>query len=142
MPHFMNPISSPTVDIELDKPRKILYDFNSLVLIEEQVGQGFNDFIQNWKPNLKTIRIVLWAGLVHEDPALTLTQVGKIIPVSQMALVSMKVTEAMRLSMGTAENPTSEESPKTVVVMPLPVQAEHSSLQVDLPNPSQNQTSE
>lgn len=130
MQHIMsNPVSTPTVDIQLDKPRKILYDFNSLVLIEEQVGIGFNDFIQNWKPNLKTIRIVLWAGLVHEDSGLTLDQVGKIIPVARMGEVSTKVTEAMRLSMGTTDDPTPGDTRKTVVVMPPPDQAERSSSQ-------------
>lgn len=66
------------VPIVLDRPRTILLSFNAFVLVEEVTGKSMLSG-QLDLTSLRAIRAIMWAGLVHEDPALTLEQVGDLI---------------------------------------------------------------
>lgn len=63
--------------IELDRPRRLRYDLSALADIEEKLGvDSIMQFFEQ-PLNFRTIRTVVWAGLVHEDATLTETQVGR-----------------------------------------------------------------
>lgn len=66
----------PPVMIELDgKQRTLKFDLNALCLFEEAAGIGITEALQ--KRSMSAIRALLWAGLIHEDPLLTVDDVGK-----------------------------------------------------------------
>ena len=64
------------VTIELDGRQRVLkYDLNALCLFEESTKQGVREALQELR--MSSIRALLWAGLIHEDPLLTIEDVGK-----------------------------------------------------------------
>jgi hypothetical protein len=90
---------APLIPIELDKPRNLLIDFNTLALIEEHTGK--NALSQDLWENLSagSMRVFLWACLVHEDPELTVEAVGTFIHIGNMAEISQKINEAFTKAM-------------------------------------------
>ena len=81
--------------ITLDKERRLKYDLNAMILYEELTGKDIIDIFnsvfkkikatEGGKPDkgklfsLADTRALLYAGLKHEDPSLTLEKVGKMI---------------------------------------------------------------
>ena len=84
-----------TVAITLDQPRALKYDLNAFALLRERHG------INLFKPDPErledpvAVRAMLWAGLVHEDPSLTVEQVGSWVDLSNVRQISDKVADAM-----------------------------------------------
>ena len=66
-----------TVLIELDKARRLKYDVNAFVAIEEALGTTLGRAFRS--PGLREVRALLWAGLQWEDRDLTPEDVGDII---------------------------------------------------------------
>lgn len=81
------------VKIMLDREREIRYDLNALVALEEKYG-GLKE-LMTVKANLKNIRFLLWAGLIHEDPSLTEGQVGAMVEPSCLNEISEAVSRAL-----------------------------------------------
>lgn len=54
------------ITIELDKPRTLFYDWNAFAELEEQFGSLDDMFKRMEKPTMKDLKILLWAGLLHE----------------------------------------------------------------------------
>lgn len=100
----------PIVDVELDRPRKLKYDFKAMRLIEKETGKNtLNSKI--WQEmNATDLSIFLWAGLKHEDPDLTVEQVEEILHPGNMAETIYKVGEAWGLSMPEAKD-AGDQSP-------------------------------
>lgn len=90
--------------VTLDKERHLRYDLNAMILYEKLTG---NDIIElfdgvfkkikaakNKKPvkgklfSLEDTRALLYAGLKHEDPALTLEKVGGMIDLYGIKLLN------------------------------------------------------
>ena len=66
--------------LQLDRERHLRFDWNALAILEEKLGENAldEDFFQ--KPMTATrLRAFAYAGLVHEDPGLTLERVGELI---------------------------------------------------------------
>jgi hypothetical protein len=71
-----------SVGIELGGKRRALrYDFNALVALEEELKISIQDLgsLLGGSVRLKDLRAILWAGLIHEDAALTPKSVGALI---------------------------------------------------------------
>lgn len=71
------------VPIELDRTRRLRFDMNALAVLEEH---GLNVFDEETLSDLdkvirspSKIRLFVWAGLLHEDPELTLQEAGALI---------------------------------------------------------------
>lgn len=67
------------VDIEIGgKQRQLRLDMNALAEAEAQLGLGgiLEVIPMLEKVSLRAIRVLLWAGLRHEEKALTLEEVG------------------------------------------------------------------
>lgn len=99
----------PSVLIELDRPRNLRWTTNAEIKVEElvgkpiyQIGDGFGK---------RELRAVLWAGLIHEDPALSLEQVGDLMDLATDEYISAKVTEAINLANGTKKDPNLRALP-------------------------------
>ena len=57
------------VKIVLDKERNLYFNLNSLEIIEELTGKTIDKVTQNL--NMKSLKAIVYAGLVHEDKSLT-----------------------------------------------------------------------
>lgn len=99
----------PYVDINLDKPRKLLFNFNAMVLFEEATGISILN--QSVWSNLtaKNIRALVWACLVHEDKMLTLEQVGEMLGLGNLE----EITEKLALAWANAMPNKKEEKGTT-----------------------------
>lgn len=65
----------PTIHVNLDRPRTMILDANALVEIEEATGKSIMQG-QLKGLNASDLRAIFFACLKHEDPELTLEQVG------------------------------------------------------------------
>ena len=115
----MNPqteMLEPVSKVELGgKERTLRVDFNALALIEERTGKSVMN-LQDFKTMKSTdIRSIVWACLVHEEPALTETEVGKMLTMATLPKVLSAFTEAMTRSM---RGNTPEESPAPLAAAP------------------------
>lgn len=91
------------VAIELDKPRRLRYDLNALAEIEEGTGKPLTELNQG-NMGVRDIRLILWAGLVHEDPNLTQRDVGAMVSGENLGQVMDKLKEALELAIGSPKN--------------------------------------
>lgn len=98
--------SMPLVTITLDKERHLKYGLKSLKAIEMKTGKSAltNEF---WAvPSATNFSILLWAGLLHEDPKLTLEQVDELVDTySSLDALYSSIAEAWGASM---PEPSSE----------------------------------
>jgi hypothetical protein len=107
-----NPIRG-TVTIKLDRDRTLKLGFNALVLAEQIAGinlAGFNPM----EAGLKGVRAALYAGLAHEDPKLTLDQVGDMIQEAGYSYCVSKLIEGLAAAFKTDEKPDPNAQPTTV----------------------------
>lgn len=56
--------------------RELRFDVNALADFEQETGMGFPQLMQT-KAVYAATRALLWAGLKHEDPSLTVDRVGE-----------------------------------------------------------------
>lgn len=81
------------VAIELGgKERNLYFNLNSLEIIEELTGQSLDKVTKN--VNMKTLKVLVYAGLVHEDKELTVDAVGDMIGFTDIERVSEAIGKA------------------------------------------------
>ncbi len=83
------------VTINLDKERHLYFTLNSLELIEDLTGTSIDKIGETM--NMKTLKILLYAGLVHEDKGLTIDSVGDMIGIEKIEEVSKAIGEAFKV---------------------------------------------
>lgn len=86
------------IPIMLDRQRNIKLSFNAFVLVEKVTGLSMLSG-QLDLTSLTAIQAIMWAGLVHEDPTLTLEQVGDLIEDYGIAKVMTDLAAAIQASM-------------------------------------------
>lgn len=94
--------------INLDKPRKLVFDLNAMSAYEEVTGKSAFEIGE--QVTASSIRALLWACFIHEDDKLTLNDVGKLIHSGNMQEITKKMNEVVRNSSETGEAP--DESTK------------------------------
>ena len=108
------------VPIELadGKPRRLRYDWNALEALEESAGiplDSLQAVMSDPKLRMRTIRHILWAGLIHEDEALTPQATGRLmVPLSRMTDWVEAITRAFEVAFGTrsAGEPKNATAPE------------------------------
>ncbi len=93
----------PAVEIEIGgEVRRLIYDFNALAELEDQVATFASDAAR-----LKLARASLWAGLLSETlddrgrptkRTLSLQQVGDLVSFENLEYLQEKIAEAMSLA--------------------------------------------
>jgi len=101
--------SVPTVTIAINgEERHLLFDFNALATLEEKFGGNAldPDFWRRLLENMSatTIRTLVWAGLLHEDPDLDIRAAGRLNPIE-----IAKLHEAIQASMGWTDKEAGDE---------------------------------
>lgn len=85
------------VKIELDKERHLRYTMNALAEMEDQLGVPLSE-LKDVKMTIKNVRVILWAGLIHEDKEISIEEVGDMVDLGNLEEVQLKVTEAFAMS--------------------------------------------
>jgi hypothetical protein len=67
------------VKIKLDRERKLYFDINTIAEVDDQLRLGVVGLFRQNDWRVSDVRLLLWAGLKAEDPALTIADVGRLI---------------------------------------------------------------
>lgn len=107
----LSAIKPKKVPIKLSdgKQRQLLFDLNSLAELEDVYGGHADALREVQTGSFKAIRATLWAGLLHEDPDLTIKDVGAMISISGMETLSNAIVEAFGIAVPT--EPMREQHP-------------------------------
>ena len=79
------------IAIDLDRERHLRFDLNALELVEDTTGLSIGEVGANMK--MGTLKAMLFAGLKWEDKKLTLEQVGAMVSMDNLEIVSAKLGE-------------------------------------------------
>lgn len=61
------------------KTKRLKYDFNAIADVEELSGVGMAKLFSDEMVGFNTIRLLIWAGLKHEERGITTQRAGMII---------------------------------------------------------------
>lgn len=115
----LDTIKIKAVPVMLDKERNIRFDLNAFAELEEATGKTLTDSIDDiGKGSLKTVRTVLWAGLVWEDPTLTPQIVGSFIGMHNLGDVTEALTQAITSALPAMDDVKNVPEPPTIVSNP------------------------
>lgn len=105
-------MSLPTVrvPITLDRPRTLVMTFNALCDAEEALGHSLLTSAADLA-SLRSVRALLWAGLKHEDPMLTLEKTGELIAASEGGWLAAMTAVAQAIDKAMPEATAAEASP-------------------------------
>ena len=82
------------VPIKLDKVRHLYYNLNALEIIEDLTGKPIDQVGES--VNMKTLKVLVYAGLIFEDKNITLEEVGDMIGFEDIEAVSNAIGEAFK----------------------------------------------
>ena len=77
--------------IFLDRERNLKFDLNALEIIEEMSDTTIDKAVETM--NMKTLKVLLYSGLVHEDADLTLEKVGAMVTFENLQEVSVALNK-------------------------------------------------
>lgn len=98
------------IDIDLDKPRKLLFDFNALANLEEVLKRSMLEPGALVMRSAGEIRAFLWATLKGDDPTITIEQAGALINAGNMQTVWDALNAAQAAHLPEPEAP-KEDAP-------------------------------
>ena len=61
------------------KEKEIRFDFNAICAIEEISGKPLQEVMTRGNAGFNTIRMLLWAGLRHDNKLITMEKAGELI---------------------------------------------------------------
>ena len=102
-------IPSVRVPVTLDKPRTLVIDFNALCRVEEVTGQSMLVGAPAFS-SMIVLRALTWAGLLHEDPTLTLEAVGAMLGDADSAVMLDSIMEAYNKAMPEPDDDEEDDS--------------------------------
>lgn len=104
------------IEIELDKPRHIHFTLNSLIALEEKAGIPLGG-LEKAPKTPRLLRDVLWAGLIHEDSALTPEAVGEMVGMAELTELWQAVTRALEASLSPSGEAPDPGNPAGEIVV-------------------------
>lgn len=91
----------PFVPIELDRPRTLHYNFGAFAAMERASGRRFIGpmSVQTWAdltiPGADNTLLLLYGGLYHEDPTITLQKCAEMIDFENADTIDKAIAEAI-----------------------------------------------
>lgn len=100
-------------EIILDKPRKLIYNNRALYELEDKIGQPIMLLFQDQEKlsSIKTISILIWAGLLKEYK-LSLDEVIDLIPPEKTKESMVTVIRALGVALGVTDDEIDKELDK------------------------------
>jgi hypothetical protein len=96
-------VANFSVTLHLDKPRNLRFGMKAMSLIETELGVKISKLNLS-DVGINDLAVFIWAGLVHEDPALTVDAVMDLIDDhSSIPEISEKLSLAIEGSTGKPE---------------------------------------
>ncbi|MEM3453497.1 MAG: hypothetical protein QW835_07745 [Candidatus Hadarchaeum sp.] len=108
-------VTVPLIEIKLDKVRHLRLDFNALAKAEEVTGKSFltSEGLSWATTSAKGLRALIWACLLHEDPDLTLEEVGGLLNYANVPQITAALSKLWEKSVPESEdNSPLAESPQ------------------------------
>ncbi len=99
----------PIVEITLDRERTFKLDFRALMAFEKLSGKNVLESNVWQQMTASDMVTLLWAGLLHEDPQLTLDQVAGLIHPGNIQLVVNALQQGFQIAMPENEEPSEGE---------------------------------
>lgn len=90
-----NKVKREPIVIELDKVRHLRFTLGGLADLEDKYGDVDKPFKLAEEGKMRPIIDILYAGLTHEDPSLTVEEVGNIIDIADIQYISECLGRAM-----------------------------------------------
>lgn len=92
------------ITIQLDKPRTLRYGINALAKIEDITSKPLMQLDLN-NVGIKDMLVICYAGLYHEDKALTIEKVGDLIDeYSSLTEIAESIGKALTEAFGKQES--------------------------------------
>lgn len=89
------------------KTRRLRYDINALCALEAELGMPLltiSKLLSTGRIWVTHIRAILWAGLLHEEPSLTVKQAGDLLGnMKEIPTITKAAMEAMESAWGEPE---------------------------------------
>jgi hypothetical protein len=82
-----------------EKNRNIKFDLNAFIELEDKYGSIDSALKELDNGNIKAIRTILWAGLIHEDESLTEKQIGKWVDFENLSSVAESLGKGLVAAM-------------------------------------------
>lgn len=92
------------------KERTLRFDFNALAELERETGINALDGSVWTNPSVTITRALLWAGMLHEEPELTIREVGSWLRLDNVEEVIGLIATAYQAAVGREEGEASESS--------------------------------
>jgi len=107
------------IPIQLDRLRHIKLDLRALALAEREIARFWErkerlsivQIFQGGDVGIADLCILLWAGLRHEDPALTVDQAFALVSGVSMQVVSEAMGQALREQLGACTQTAPDGAP-------------------------------
>lgn len=98
-------MSTPTdgVGITLDKPRTLRYSGRSLRAIEKETGKNVLKGEIGGNLNFTELVVLVWAGLLHEDPDLDLDDAADLVDPARIEEIADAMNEALKAAFPTED---------------------------------------
>ena len=89
-------------NVKLDKSRTLKFTNRAAFELEAELGMPVVEFLSKGGEGLgvREITKIVWAGLLHSDPSLTVDQVVDMIPLSNYASVAEVAFKALTAGFG------------------------------------------
>lgn len=90
----MSSVRSKPIPVETNEGTKhLFYDLNAIEILEEKLGDISK--IGDLKPTVKNVKLLLWAGMLHENENLTLQQAGRLFQLADIPKVYRQIMLAL-----------------------------------------------
>ena len=85
------------------KRRKFVMNWNALLMLEKSLGKSAFRAIDWADPGLNDVTHILWAGLLSEDPTLTIKQVVDMLSPTDLQQITSEIAAGTAAAMPQAE---------------------------------------
>lgn len=101
-------------EVELNGEKlTILFDFNAFAAMEEVTGKNVEDLLEEFSAgSFRILRLFFWAGLLHERPALTVLEAGKMIDLAKFQEIVIAVGKALQKALPQAQQAQEDADAK------------------------------
>lgn len=95
--------ASPETKVMLDRERTFILDLNAFCELEKRVGKSLFKVIHWEDMGVNDLRLLLWAGLLTDDPSLTLETFSKMVSLQKLQQFAPMINEMLGRTMPPAE---------------------------------------